>query len=115
MTDPTDEALVKQALAGVEAAFESLVLRHQRGIYRFALSYLGNPADAEDLTQETFIEAYTNLRNLHEPAKFATWLRGITRNLCVSALRRRTTHISYEEVMSDGQFDARQRMLTIES
>ncbi|MBI1927011.1 RNA polymerase sigma factor [Candidatus Poribacteria bacterium] len=105
MTDATDETLVKQALAGDDAAFGSLVLRHQRAIYRFAQSYLGNSADAEDLTQEAFIEAYTNLRTLQEPAKFGSWLRGITRHLCVSWLRRQTSSLSYEEVMEDGHFE----------
>lgn len=105
MTKPTDEKLVKQALTGDDAAFGLLFLRHQGELYRFALSYLRNPTDAEDLTQEAFIDAYTKLRSLQEPAKFVTWLRTITKNLCISWLRRQTTTFSYEEMMQDGQFE----------
>ena len=81
------------------------MLRHQRDIYQLALHFVKNPADAQDLTQEVFIEAYTRLSTLQEAAKFANWLSGITKNLSISWLRRQTHSFSYEEVMRDGKFE----------
>lgn len=105
MTNLADETLVEKALAGDDTAFGLLVLRHQRDIYRLALHFVKNPADAQDLTQEVFIEAYTRLFTLQEAAKFANWLSGITKNLSISWLRRQTHSFSYEEVMRDGEFE----------
>ncbi len=105
MTNLADETLVERALAGDDTAFGLLVLRHQRDIYRLALHYVKNPADAQDLTQEVFIEAYTRLSTLQEAAKFANWLSGITKNLSISWLRRQMHSFSYEEMMRDGQFE----------
>ena len=105
MKNPTDEELVKKAKAGDSAAFGLLVLRYQRDIYELAFHYLRNSADAEDLSQETFIEAYSNLHNLQEPAKFARWLRSIAKHLSISWLRRRHKIVSYEEVMYEGMYE----------
>ena len=105
MTNLADETLVEKALAGDDTAFGLLVLRHQQDIYQLALYYVKNPADAQDLTQDVFIEAYTRLSTLQEAAKFANWLSGITKNLCISWLRRQTHSFSYEEVLHDGQFE----------
>jgi len=100
MKKSTDEELVQKAKAGDSAAFGLLVLRYQKDIYELAFHYLRNSADAEDLSQETFIEAYSNLRSLQEPAKFARWLRSIAKHLSISWLRRRRHKVvSYEEVM----------------
>ena len=104
MTNLADETLVEKALTGDDTAFGLLVLRHQQDIYQLALHYAKNPADAQDLTQEVFIKAYTRLSTLQETAKFANW-RGITKNLSISWLRRQTHSFSYEEVMRDGQFE----------
>ncbi len=105
MTNLADETLVEKALAGDNTAFGLLVLRHQRDIYQLALHYVKNPVDAQDLTQEVFIEAFTRLSTLQEAAKFANWLSSITKNLSISWLRRQTHSFSYEEVMHDGQFE----------
>ena len=105
MTNLADETLVEKALAGDGAAFGLLVLRHQRDIYQLALHYVKNPADAQDLTQEVFIEAFTRLSTLQEAAKFANWLSGITKNLSISWLRRQMHSFSYEEVLHDGEFE----------
>ena len=74
MTNLADETLVEKALTGDDTAFGLLVLRHQQDIYQLALHYAKNPADAQDLTQEVFIKAYTRLSTLQETAKFANWL-----------------------------------------
>ncbi len=104
VTSTTDEALVKKALAGDNTAFGLLMLRYQAEIFDLAHRYLGNCVDAEDLSQEAFSEAYMSLRNLHDPTKFASWLRSITKHLCVSWLRRQPKSVSYEELMSEGNF-----------
>ncbi|MDE0297936.1 MAG: sigma-70 family RNA polymerase sigma factor [Candidatus Poribacteria bacterium] len=105
MTNLADETLVERALAGDDTAFGLLVLRHQRDICQLSMHYVKNPADAQDLTQEVFVEAYTRLSTLQETSKFANWLCGITKNLSISWLRRQTHSLSYEEVMRDGEFE----------
>jgi len=102
----TDEELVEKAKSGDNAAFGMLVLWYQRDIYELAFHYLRNSADAEDLSQETFIEAYSKLHNLQDPAKFPRWLRSIAKHLSISWLRRRRQKIvSYEEVMYEGMYE----------
>ncbi len=66
-------------------SFESFYQRHQREIYRFVLHDVGNRADAEEVTQTAFLDAFRALRRGHEPEQPRAWMYGIARN----AARRR--------------------------
>jgi len=80
-TDPRLEArLVARALAGEARAFEELVRRHLRSVHAVALGVLGNPADAEDVSQEAFLIALEKLEECRDPERFAAWLMRIVRN-----------------------------------
>ena len=59
--------------------FEELVHRYEGRIFRFLANSFGNPADAQELTQETFVSAYLNLRQLDVQRSFAAWLFTIAR------------------------------------
>ncbi len=83
-----DACLVKLGLEGNGDAFGRLVARYQSPLCALAYSACGNLAHSEDLAQETFIVAWTKLRELKEPAKFKPWLLGIMRNLINSTFRR---------------------------
>lgn len=76
------------ALGRVEA-FEVLLSRHERGIFNFVLRSCGDPAQAEDLTQEVFARVIRSASKYKETAKFTTWLYTIARNLTIDAARRR--------------------------
>lgn len=89
MADP-DEALVSQSQNGDPAAFEPLIRKHQRMIYSLTYRMTGSSADAEDLTQETFVRAYRQIAAYRGAAKFSTWLYRIAVNVCLKWRQRET-------------------------
>ena len=84
-----DASLVARARGGDLAAAGELLSRYQRLAYTAALRLLGEPAEAEDVTQEALVRAYTRLSDLQEGEAFAPWLRRIAVNLSLNVLRRR--------------------------
>jgi RNA polymerase sigma-70 factor (ECF subfamily) len=88
--DMTDGALVRAALEGDDRAFTTLVDRHAPACLRFAKRMLGEPADAEDAAQETFLRAFNALRTYDPDTPFRTWLFAILVNRCRTSLLRRT-------------------------
>ena len=83
-----DCRLVRDALAGSREAFDLLVERHARRVFRLALSMLGRREDAEDVQQECFVSAYCGLRSFRGEASFGTWLCAIAARLCLSRRRK---------------------------
>ena len=75
----SDEALAAQAAAGDEAAFEALVVRYQRRVFRLACR-LTSETDAPDVVQETFLQVYRHLATFRGGAQFSTWLYRIATN-----------------------------------
>ncbi len=73
---------------GQPEAFEVLLKRHERGVYNFVLRSVGNPARAEDLTQEVFFRVIKSAPRYKKSARFTTWLYTIARNLCIDQSRR---------------------------
>jgi RNA polymerase sigma factor (sigma-70 family) len=71
-----------------DAAFETLYRRHVHEVYRYTLAVLGNPADAEDVTQTTFMNAYRAFHDGERPRKPAHWLRAIAHNVCRQRFRQ---------------------------
>src|SRR3954468_15112914 len=65
-----------------DTAFEKLYRQHVGDVYRYSLAVLGNPADAEDVTQTTFLNAYRAIHAGERPRKPAPWLRTIAHNVC---------------------------------
>ncbi|HET6373449.1 MAG TPA: sigma factor, partial [Candidatus Polarisedimenticolia bacterium] len=66
----TDEELIRRFRGGDQAAFDALVHKHQKEIYRIAYRITGNHAEADDLAQETFCRAYTALAGFRQEASF---------------------------------------------
>src|SRR6267154_3703029 len=86
----TDElSLVRAAKQGDDAAFEELVRRYDRNVFRIAQHITQNREDAEDVVQEAFLKAYGNLAKFQEQSKFYTWLVRIAVNEALMKLRRR--------------------------
>ena len=71
----TDADLVYRTLEGDQDAFGLLVKAYSEEVYTIALSIVGDPMDAEDLSQEAFIKAYLNLSQIKHPERFGGWLR----------------------------------------
>src|SRR6478672_1287336 len=86
--DP-DAALVRAAQAGDLGAFEALVDRHEKHVYSNALRILRHQEDAEDVTQQTFLNAVEHLGDFRGEATFATWLVRISTYAALKILRKR--------------------------
>ena len=81
--------LVRRAKRGDDQAFEELVRRYDRNVFRIAQHITQNREDAEDVVQEAFLKAYGNLSKFQEQSKFYTWLVRIAVNEALMKLRRR--------------------------
>src|SRR5690242_13249152 len=84
-----DVTLVRRTLAGDQQAFTSLVEKYKDSVFNVAYRMLGNPTEAEDVAQETFVRAYTQLRTYKDTHRFSTWLLSIASHLSIDQLRRR--------------------------
>lgn len=87
--DPTDEALLARYRRGETEAFRTLVRRHQRALYNFALRQVHTPSVAEDIVQDVFVRVVQNVQSFKEESRFSTWAYTIARNLCIDHLRKR--------------------------
>ncbi|MHC4568084.1 MAG: RNA polymerase sigma factor, partial [Planctomycetota bacterium] len=74
---------------GSAEAFEVLVNRYMKDAYFIALGLVGNREDAMDLSQEAFVRAYRNIKQVKPGRKFFPWFYQILKNLCISHLRKR--------------------------
>jgi RNA polymerase sigma-70 factor (ECF subfamily) len=86
-----DARLVKQTLAGKRSAFDELIGKYQRQAIAVSFRLLGNPQDALEVTQDSFLKAYTSLSSLQKPAAFGGWLMRIVSNLSLNYRRSRKT------------------------
>jgi RNA polymerase sigma-70 factor, ECF subfamily len=85
--------LVERARTGDASAFETLVRRHFGAAYATALGVLGEPAEAEDASQDAFVTALERIEDC-DPERFTAWLLRIVRNQAISALRRRNVRLA---------------------
>ena len=83
--------LVKQALAGDQAAFEMIIRTYSRQVFARAYSILRQPEEAEDVVQETFLKAWNSKWKIRDPEKFPQWLFSIARNQSLDFVRKRRT------------------------
>jgi RNA polymerase sigma-70 factor (ECF subfamily) len=86
--DDSDESLMLRYRDGEVRAFELLVTRHRKPVFNFILRFVRDTAQAEDVTQETFLRLIKGADAYERQAKFTTWLYTIARNLCIDAARR---------------------------
>jgi RNA polymerase sigma-70 factor (ECF subfamily) len=74
---------------------ERLLARYQMSVYNLSLRLLGNPADAEDASQEIFLKAFQRIHQYRRGEPFGAWLQGIARHQCIDLLRRRGTALAH--------------------
>ena len=103
MSKTTDISLVAQvAVFGNGRAFDELVRRYQSPVRRFFLNQtLGDSQLSDDLSQDTFIKAYTNIRSVRGLASFQTWLMRIAYNVFYDYVRREKGKVNSEQFSSD--------------
>jgi RNA polymerase sigma-70 factor (ECF subfamily) len=85
-----ENARIARSRNGDHAVFESLIEEHQHMIHSLCYRMTGSMADAEDLAQETFIQAYRHLSNFRAEARFSSWLYRIAMNQCLNWRKRRS-------------------------
>ncbi|MFL6551652.1 MAG: RNA polymerase sigma factor [Povalibacter sp.] len=83
-----DMALVTRIVAGDRFAFEMLMRRHNRRLYRLARAALRNPTEAEDALQDAYLLAYQSLHQFRGDASVSTWLSRLVLNECFGRMRR---------------------------
>ena len=83
----TSEELARRAGAGCADSFTALVARHGGGVFNYLLRMTGNPHDAEDLTQETFLKVFRSLGRADAPVAFTAWLFTIARRTALNHFR----------------------------
>ena len=93
-----EQQWVEAARGGDRRAFGHLVEAFQGPVYNLTYRMLGDPAEAEDAAQETFLRAYRKLDSYDPTRKFSTWLLSIASHYCIDRLRRRRlTWLSLED------------------
>jgi RNA polymerase sigma-70 factor (ECF subfamily) len=85
--------LIKRVCGGEPQAFEELVRPYERLVYATAISILRNPQDAEEVSQEAVLKAFTHLSSFRGESKFSTWLVQITFNEARMKLRKDRQHL----------------------
>ncbi len=88
-----DDELISRVRVGDQDAFALLVDRYKRQVYNLAYRLLGNPNDAEDAAQETFVRAYTRLATYEPDGRFGAWLSAICSHWCIDTMRARRRRV----------------------
>jgi len=97
MDQKTETEIITLVLSGDRQAYALLVEEYKASIFNLAYRMTGSLDDADDLTQETFIRAYQNLRRFNQSKKFFTWLYTISINLIRNHLKKSVRDVSYLE------------------
>lgn len=88
MEHDSEYHLVGRARNGDLKAFEEIVEKYKKQIYAFVYNLTGNHADADDLSQETFLKAYSSLKNFKQKSALFTWLYRIALNTTLNHLKK---------------------------
>jgi RNA polymerase sigma-70 factor (ECF subfamily) len=101
----SDAEEVARARSGDEGAFQALVERHSRALFRLAYRMTGNEYDAEDVVQEAFLKAFKRLDQFEDRANFGSWLYRIAANCAYDSLRARARREEQVPPTGDGEED----------
>ena len=101
LSPASDFNLAHLAAAGDTSAFEQLYQRHFRRVFALCLRMTRNSAEAEDITQETFIQVFRHLAGFRREAAFTTWLHRLAVNQVLMHFRRRGVRL--EQTTADGE------------
>lgn len=94
----TETQLIARAQQGDEEAFAALFEAHKRRVYSLCLRMLGNPTEAEDLTQEAFLQLFRKIATFRGESAFSTWLHRLSVNVVLMHLRKKgLNQISLDE------------------
>jgi RNA polymerase sigma-70 factor (ECF subfamily) len=86
---PIDKKLIQQYLKGDEKSLEVLIAKYLKLIYSFVYKNVGDQASAEDITQESFIKVWKNIKKFDQKKNFKPWLFQIAKNTSIDFLRKK--------------------------
>ena len=101
LTKVKDLELTRSASSGDMASFEEIYRRHHRRVYSICLRMLQNASEAEDLTQDVFIQLYRKIGSFRGDSAFTTWLHRMTVNQVLMHFRKRT--VKFEKTTEEGE------------
>lgn len=102
-TTMPNEISLDALIAGDRVEFARLVHTYSGSIYRLGLKMLGNPQDAEDVLQNTFVNALMHVARFEGRSNIATWLYRIAANEALMLIRKRKSEVSLEQESQDGE------------
>lgn len=97
----TDEHVVTRVLAGQTALFEILMRRYNERVYRVARAIVRDDAEAEDVMQQAYVNAYASLRQFAGRARFSTWLTRIAIHEALARVRKRGRYEAFDDEHSN--------------
>lgn len=103
--DLDDRSLVDLAIGGSEAAIRHIIRRYNRRLFRVARAVLRNDAEAEEVVQETYLRAFSQLQGFRGEASLATWLTRIALNEALGRLRRRKPARDFNDLIASASND----------
>ena len=117
MERENDVQLIRSILSGDDAAFSTLVEKYQKSVHALVWRKIGDFHYAEEITQDTFLQAYKKLATLKNPNQFAGWLYVIANRLCLNWMRKKklatqsleSTHVGEVEKSSYTRYVSEQR------
>ncbi len=99
MTGLTEAQVIRLAQRGDAAAFECIYRLHSRRVYALCLRMVGNTTEAEDLTQEAFLQLFRKIHTFRGESAFSTWLHRLSVNIVLMRLRKKAlAQTSLEEI-----------------
>jgi RNA polymerase sigma-70 factor (ECF subfamily) len=104
--DSNEAELIEKAKIGDAQAFQALYDKHKRRVYSLCLRMTANTAEAEDLTQEAFLQLYRKIGTFRGESAFSTWLHRLSVNVVLMHLRKKSLpSVSLEETTQGGDED----------
>ena len=89
ISSPSDRELIRRCRRKDSTAWDLLVERYRRKVFNIAYQFVGNVEEAQDLTQELFLKIYQEMRKYPNDVPFPSWLRRVSRNLCIDYYRKK--------------------------
>jgi len=103
--DSNEAELIERAKQGDAQAFQALYNKHRRRVYSLCLRMTANTAEAEDLTQEAFLQLYRKIGTFRGESAFSTWLHRLSVNVVLMQLRKKSLPVVSLEETTQGEED----------
>lgn len=103
--DSNEAELIERAKQGDAQAFQALYDKHKRRVYSLCLRMTANTAEAEDLTQEAFLQLYRKIGTFRGESAFSTWLHRLSVNVVLMQLRKKSLPVVSLEETTEGEED----------